>query len=171
MSHFFAFFDVWANISAPVARHGRRLWQIKARAWSLYLPKSQPGRSHWHLQITETSMGDCFLVMLGHFSVLFLGCHDFLVLGNASLAKAGAWSLYLLKSQPGRSHWHLHVEPAVNRQQWFPPGKLVEHSLLGATWFSPALASQPVFLCYVCLKKLIIENKNQTKCKPPNKLN
>ena len=78
------FFEVLAQISAPVARHGWRLWQIKARAWSFYLPKSWLRASYWHLQITKTSMGG----VSGHvcyFSVFLFGLPlFFLVLGNAS---------------------------------------------------------------------------------------
>ena len=39
------------------------------------------------------------------------------------------WRRDLIKT----SFWY--VEPAVNRQPWLPPEKLVEHSLLASTWF------------------------------------
>ena len=71
ISHFVAFFDV---ISAPVARHGWRLWQMKAGAWSFYLPKS------WLRD------GGCFLVMLGYFSVFFWPRLGSLVLAHASFS-------------------------------------------------------------------------------------
>ena len=83
MSHFFAFFDVWARISAPVARHGWRPWQIKARAWSFFLPKSWPRASHWHLQITKTRLG----VVCWSFWVTFL-CFFLLLLGSLVLVNA-----------------------------------------------------------------------------------
>ena len=85
ISHFLAFFDVLAQISAPVARHSWRLWQMKAGAWSFHLPKSRPRASHWHLQITKTRMGSCFLAFLGHFSVFFLGLPWFSGAGKCKL--------------------------------------------------------------------------------------
>ena len=51
MRHFCVFFDVLAQISAPVARHGSRLWQIKAGAWSFSLPESS-------LRETRSALGD-----------------------------------------------------------------------------------------------------------------
>ena len=84
MSHFFAFFDVLAQILAPVARHGWRLWQMKAGAWSFYLPKSQPRASHWHLQIVKTSLGVVFWAFWVTFLCFLSGCLGSLVLANAS---------------------------------------------------------------------------------------
>ena len=83
MSFFFAFFHVLAQILAPVARHGWRLWQIKAGAQSFDLPKSRLGANHWHLQMTKTSLG-CFLGILGYFSVFLWRCLGSVVLANAS---------------------------------------------------------------------------------------
>ena len=85
MSHFFAFFDVWARISAPVARHGWRLWQMKAGASSFHLPKSRLRASHWHLQITKTRIGVAFWLAWVTFLCFFWGCLGSLVLVNASL--------------------------------------------------------------------------------------
>ncbi len=84
MSHFFVFFDVLAQISAPVARQGWRLWQIKARTWSFYLPLSQLRASHWHLQIAKTSLGVVFWAFWVTFLCFLSGCLGFLVLANAS---------------------------------------------------------------------------------------
>ena len=67
MKHFFAFFDVLAQILAPVARHGWRLWQMEALAWSFDLPRSRLRASHWHLQLIQTSFG----LFTGHFQRLF----------------------------------------------------------------------------------------------------
>ena len=84
MSHFFAFFHVLAQISAPVARHGWRLWQMKAGAWSFHLPKSRPRASHWHLQITKTSLGVVFWAFWVTFLCFLLGCLGSLVLAASS---------------------------------------------------------------------------------------
>ena len=179
MSHFFVFFYVLAQISAPVARHSWRLWQIKAGAWSFYLPKSRPRASYWHLQITKTSMGGCFLVMSGYFSVFFCGCLGSLVLANAScclelrFARASAqeeplaprsdqnkifgiflsvlghflaraWALGVGRGGLGigtgdwTGDWGVGLRCGAGGKPstWLPPGKLVEHSLLAATFFS-----------------------------------
>ena len=81
---------------------------MKAGAWSFYFPKYRPRASHWRLEITKTSMG-----------VVFWEC----------------WVTFLCFSGRALVLWCWHVEPAVNRQPWLPPGKLVEHSLLPSTWF------------------------------------
>ena len=84
MSYFLVFFDVLAQISAPVARHGWRLWEMKAGAWSFHLPKSQPRASHWHLQIAKTSLGVVFWAFWVTFLCFLSGCLGSLVLANAS---------------------------------------------------------------------------------------
>ena len=84
MSHFFAFFYVWARISAPVARNGSRLWQMKAGASSFNLQKSRLRASHWHLQVIKTSFGVVFLLFWVTFLCFLSGSLGSLVLENAS---------------------------------------------------------------------------------------
>ncbi len=83
MSYNFAFF-VLAQISAPVSRHGWRLWQMEALACRFDLPKSRLRASHWHLQLIKTS----FWLFSGHycslFCVFFCVCQRWLVLANGS---------------------------------------------------------------------------------------
>ena len=67
-----------------MARHGWKLWQMKAGAWSFYLPKSQPRASHWHLQIVKTSLGVVFWAFWVTFLCFLSGCLGSLVLANAS---------------------------------------------------------------------------------------
>ena len=101
MSHFFAFFYVLVQISAPVARHGWRLWKMKAGAWSFYLPKSRPRASHWHLQITKTSLG----LFSGHFGSLFCAFSRAALVLWCWQMQALAWSFDLPESRLRKSRW------------------------------------------------------------------
>ena len=89
MSHFIVLFYVLAWISAPVARHGWRLWQIKAGTRIFLFAEVSALGEPLALTNHQNKYGGCFLVMLGHFSVFFLGLPWFsLPLGNASFCLA-----------------------------------------------------------------------------------
>ena len=58
---------------------------MKAVAWSFHLPKSRLWASHWHLQMTKTSLGVVFLGTLGYYSVFFLRLPWFFGAGKCKL--------------------------------------------------------------------------------------
>ena len=101
MSNFFTFFYVLAQISVPVARHGWRLWEMKAGAWSFYLPKSRPRASHWPLQITKKSLG----LFSGHFGSLFCAFSRAALVLWCWQMQALAWSFDLPESRLRKSRW------------------------------------------------------------------
>ena len=86
ISHFFSFFYVFAQISAPVGRHGWRLWQMKAVSLELLfatvLAQGEP------LALTNHKNKNS-LLFFGNsgslFYVFFFGLPWFLVQANASL--------------------------------------------------------------------------------------
>ena len=100
-SHFLKFFAVWAQISVPVARHGWRLWQIKAGATSFHLPKSRPRASPWHLQITKTSLG----LISGNFGSLFCAFSRAPLVLWCWKMQGLSWSFDLPESRLRKSRW------------------------------------------------------------------
>ena len=74
---------------------------MKAGAWSFYLPKSRPRASHWHLQITKTSLG----LFSGNFGSLFCAFSWAPLVLWCWKMQGLSWSFDLPESRLRKSRW------------------------------------------------------------------